>query len=642
MFPPCTDDVYELHNFPHFKSLVDANSGGSGGSGGNNDRDGGVGGEAGVVGSTPDRTLVVLAGDFLAPSLLSSLDKGRGMVDCMNACGITHVCFGNHEADVPTPQLALRIAVDSRFQWINTNMRELDAKLDVETLPHDVIEVTSSCARGADDDTTALTKRVGLLGLLTDDPSVYRPGVFAGAKIEPVIETTERYLEEVMKPLNLDLVIPLTHQRMNEERDFMRKFKGDNFPIIIGGHDHERYDETIEGSRAVKTGMDGEYTAIIDVVWRDAAGPSKPEITVDMMRTDSYPPDPKLVKLVQGHERVLHELHRAKIFRFRDWLLGGPDERFSTKNNRLGPSNGTTIFANMFRMGMRAECCMLNAGNIRGGNTYPPDQEWFTWSDLKAEIPYSVGMGAVKLPGRVLEETINHSRSFFRLVPPVASGGFIHVCDNIEFDEEQRRVVSIKGEPFDPDRLYLTAFPTNWFEGMDDHKPLVDWAKGTPYEHAKESSSKPAKEVIVELFSALLWLKLGSFDAIDANGDGVLTRDEVRARAIAVFGDDVADFVVDNVFSVADIDGDGVITPLDMMIVKFVASDMVHHVTTDEECEVLQKVAASTLSARLSDASVLDSVESMVAALDPNNDGKITRQESMEILGELKRRSLLM
>jgi 2',3'-cyclic-nucleotide 2'-phosphodiesterase (5'-nucleotidase family) len=66
------NDVYELQNFPSFKTLVDEKSQG------------------------PDKTLVILAGDFLAPSLLSSLDKGRGMVDTMMACGITHVCFGNH------------------------------------------------------------------------------------------------------------------------------------------------------------------------------------------------------------------------------------------------------------------------------------------------------------------------------------------------------------------------------------------------------------------------------------------------------------------------------------------------------------------------------------------------------------------
>jgi 2',3'-cyclic-nucleotide 2'-phosphodiesterase (5'-nucleotidase family) len=105
------------------------------------------------------------------------------MVDTMNNCGITHVCFGNHEADIPAQDLAHRISLDSKFVWLNTNMRELDGKLDVVTEPHQVIEVSHD----GGSDYKYSKKKIGLMGLLTEDPSVYRPGVFGGATIEPVI-----------------------------------------------------------------------------------------------------------------------------------------------------------------------------------------------------------------------------------------------------------------------------------------------------------------------------------------------------------------------------------------------------------------------------------------------------------------------
>ena len=138
------NDVYELDNFPHFKTLVDEK-----------------------MKCDANLTLVVLSGDFLAPSLLSGLDKGRGMIDTMNKVGITHVCFGNHECDIPNPDLAKRI-LESEFAWINTNMRDIDGILDVKTDPHEVIEVKSRNGE--------VKKRIGLLGLLTEDPSLYRPG----------------------------------------------------------------------------------------------------------------------------------------------------------------------------------------------------------------------------------------------------------------------------------------------------------------------------------------------------------------------------------------------------------------------------------------------------------------------------------
>ena len=58
-----------------------------------------------------ENTITLLAGDFLGPSLLGSLDKGRGMVATMNLTPISHVCFGNHEADYGVDELISRIKV---------------------------------------------------------------------------------------------------------------------------------------------------------------------------------------------------------------------------------------------------------------------------------------------------------------------------------------------------------------------------------------------------------------------------------------------------------------------------------------------------------------------------------------------------
>jgi 2',3'-cyclic-nucleotide 2'-phosphodiesterase (5'-nucleotidase family) len=441
------NDVYELKNLPHFRTLVDAHS------------------------EAPDEVVVLLAGDFLSPSLLSSLDAGRGMVECLNSCGITHVSIGNHETDVSMAELQKRIEHDSDFDWINTNLRDLDETLGVTTLPHAVIEVTSKNHHPT-------TKRVGLLGLLTDDPSLYTPEAFGGASIESVIPATEAYLSDVIDPLGMDLVVPMTHQRIPEDRAFMKHFGGERFPIILGGHDHEMYDETVRGSRILKTGMDGDHAAIIDVVWEIGSDDfdtddngnnrqnSSPEISVAMVRTDSYPPDKQVAKLVESHEKVLEELESARIFRFSDVLPSNDDDKhpvsFSTENNRLGFGHGSTAFATMLRTGMRADCSLINAGNVRGGKTYDNDREWFTHKDLEAEFPYKTGLVVVDLPGGVIEATIDHSRRKARLDPPVAAGSYIHSCDHIVFGQDGRSIATIQGEAFDPDRSYICALPVNW------------------------------------------------------------------------------------------------------------------------------------------------------------------------------------
>ena len=93
----CVTDVYVLDNLPSLHTLVRERS--------------------------LKNTIVCLPGDFLAPSLLSSMDHGFGMVDVMNLIPITHVCFGNHETDVPFDELQKRIK-QFNGRWLNSNMAD--------------------------------------------------------------------------------------------------------------------------------------------------------------------------------------------------------------------------------------------------------------------------------------------------------------------------------------------------------------------------------------------------------------------------------------------------------------------------------------------------------------------------------------
>jgi 2',3'-cyclic-nucleotide 2'-phosphodiesterase (5'-nucleotidase family) len=71
------NDCYLLDNFARLKTLIKEESKGA------------------------PNVITALPGDFLAPSLLSSLDRGKAMVEMLNLVGIDIVCFGNHESDVP-------------------------------------------------------------------------------------------------------------------------------------------------------------------------------------------------------------------------------------------------------------------------------------------------------------------------------------------------------------------------------------------------------------------------------------------------------------------------------------------------------------------------------------------------------------
>ena len=126
------NDCYELDNLPKLRTLVREHAPRCGrlrdlpavldvhGEGADEGADEGDGA------APPSRVIVTICGDFLSPSLLSSLDRGRGMVDCLGGLaddGAVFACFGNHEADLPLAAVQRRVA-EFAGCWLNTNMPE--------------------------------------------------------------------------------------------------------------------------------------------------------------------------------------------------------------------------------------------------------------------------------------------------------------------------------------------------------------------------------------------------------------------------------------------------------------------------------------------------------------------------------------
>ena len=80
--------------------------------------------------------------------------------------------------------------------------------------------------------------------------------------------------------------------------------------------------------------------------------------------------------------------------------------------------------------------------------------------------------------------------------------------------------------------LYHVALPRNLCKGLFNIKPLVTWAEATDL--PAEDDFVPAMNCVLLRHSYALWRRLGEFDDIDTNHDGVITVDEVRdARATA-------------------------------------------------------------------------------------------------------------
>jgi hypothetical protein len=152
-------------------------------------------------------TLLVMAGNFLAPSALSSLDMGKAMIDTMNlvgGSGFQLAVLGNREGFVPVEELAKRIA-EFRGAVLATNLPGL------ETIPpmpkHYIVDVGPPESR----------RRVGFVGLLTLEEALYENASappFGGSlqTAQPLLATFQEARRHLIEKEGCHLVIPITHQ----------------------------------------------------------------------------------------------------------------------------------------------------------------------------------------------------------------------------------------------------------------------------------------------------------------------------------------------------------------------------------------------------------------------------------------------
>lgn len=530
------NDVYKIDQWPHFATCARKETE-----------------------STPGnvKTISVLPGDFLAPSLLSSIDKGHGMTDCMNKSGINYVCFGNHEADVDMKQMQSRIR-ESNFTWINSNMQSIPLAADIKLPEYSIVEVS-----GAENH----KRRIALLGLLTEDPSLYRKGAFGDCKIEPLEESALKWFDLIHEREaangGVDAIIPLTHQVMPFDRQLAKSSAAakKNFPIIIGGHDHEPYFEDVEGCKIVKTGMDGTKIAIIELLWLSKAA-IKPDVSVQIVEAKKFEPDPAVLDVVTKHQQLMEEVMKTQLFMIK------PGEVFSSQKMRMTPTTVGTFFCNIVRNNLEVDCAFLNAGGIRGNMSYEGRKAFF-YSDLMTELPFESKLVAIKVPGKVIAEAVAYSRLNARKTPPVEYGGYLQTDDKIKWDAETNVVTAINGQPVVDEQLYLLGIPFAVLQGLDNNAPIAAFVKTIPADILASlgEGATDLNNMIVSHFAKFILYDIimnHNFDDIDANKDGQITKDELAAIA-QVSHPGVGSLLVEILFKIADEDGSGHISRDEML-----------------------------------------------------------------------------
>jgi 2',3'-cyclic-nucleotide 2'-phosphodiesterase (5'-nucleotidase family) len=362
--------------------------------------------------------------------------------------------------------------------------------------------------------------RVGLLGVVVADATVYRGKPFGGAVLEAANEAALREAARLVGDERCACVVPITHQPIDDDRALARLQRRPPFPVIVGGHEHTVFFEQVDGTWIIKAGQDATRAFVADLEWADRApadgAPDLPTVSVRLESVGDYPEDAALRARVDALMAKVHALEDATLYE----LERG--ELLSSVGSRARQTSMGTVVCSRVRDALGAEACLFNGGGIRAGREYG---RRLTYGDVKTELPFDNEVVVARLPGRLVREAVAASRAN----APADSGGFLQVDDRMRVEEPAHLVTTIAGAALDPEREYRVAVVRELLLGMDRIEPFVRFAAEHPERIPPAGSGREIKLVLVESFARSLWRRLGGFDAVDANHDGVVTASELES-----------------------------------------------------------------------------------------------------------------
>lgn len=548
-------DVYTLENIASFKTLVEE-----------------------TKANNPDATVVsMLTGDFLSPYLLSSVDRGAGMMHALGRMGLDYITWGNHEADIDHNYVCRHVR-NFPGKWINSNMLDHDA-MDAQQ-EYDVIDLKSPDGKN--------NRKVGLCAVLSDDPALYShfksPGAFGGATITDPWNALTKYKTLLEEDLECDLVIPLQHLYVNDDMKTCKEF---DFPVILSGHDHHKVKQVIDGSCLIKPGMNGDYATVLEIEWDDFEVKDPTKIAATFVKVDAWEPDPVLQEENERAYDALIPLRNTELASVPDFF-----EPLTSNNSRGSTCTMgkyiCTLLKNAMNISRRqiqssVDAVLLMGGNIRGNADYP-EGSFFSMEALEAEVKSNEVVGVVPMPGWLLSAGVQATHSG----DPIP--GWMQYDDGIRQDETGA-VTHVNGERLEKNRIYRVA--TKISDLTNGQSP--PW---TEY-YAQNVAALPPKGAysnihaeLMSFFARNIWRKLWDaiseeidddncsiggtnlndceseklVQAMDTSGNGVVSVEDIHRLLkdkLCLSVDEREMTLAQYVHSFADTNGDGTVTKTD-------------------------------------------------------------------------------
>jgi 2',3'-cyclic-nucleotide 2'-phosphodiesterase (5'-nucleotidase family) len=359
---------------------------------------------------SPD-LLLLHAGDFLFPSLLSGLYNGQQMVDILNLLDgdLTAydprllVTFGNHEFDkdkLPDASMLNKRIEESQFRWLGSNIEFASSANGRSLVEADNLVDSLLIECGG--------VQVGVFGLTTD---IKKPA-YVVHFTQP--ERTARVMTALLHGQGAQVVVALSHLPISQDTALLRNLGSEGPDLIIGGHEHNRQAKTVNGRWLIKADAEARTATVVHVT-PVASGP--PSIRYEFRMLGPEAPGDERVKTQVDEWLVRHErefcqkrhesdkcLHK-ELGKTNVRLIG---EELEIRKYETNLGNWIADQARAAFEDDKAQIAFINSGSLRLNQDIPAET-LITRRHVEELFPYEMPLKLLKITGATLQEVVSHA-----------------------------------------------------------------------------------------------------------------------------------------------------------------------------------------------------------------------------------------
>jgi 2',3'-cyclic-nucleotide 2'-phosphodiesterase (5'-nucleotidase family) len=397
------------------------------------------------AGQTP---LLIIAGDFLSPSVASSTFKGEQMVAALNATGLDLATLGNHEFDFGVDTLIQRMG-EARWQWVVSNVIDTNTGQPIGGAVPYVVKTFGAL-------------KVGFIGLCLTTAEITPERLQHLRRIDP-LEAAATYLP-MLEREGANVIVAITHLSFADDRALALRYP--QIDLIVGGHEHYPITATENRTLISKAGSDAKFVARIDI--NRQPGGSVERFFELVPVTAAFPDEPRTAAVIKSYEdRLGNEL--GIVVTTSRVPLDAATIRLRASETNLGD-----LVADAMRADAKTDIAIVNSGSIRGDREYPAGP--ITRRNLIEMYPFGNVVCAVEVTGSIILQALNSGVSKLPASAgqfPQVSGLTMRVSTNAPVGNRVSDV-RIGGRPLEPNKTYSVAIPDYMLSGGDEYTMFLN------------------------------------------------------------------------------------------------------------------------------------------------------------------------